>query len=35
MLNSGPTIEIGGNMAMASAPERIAVLPGKSRREIA
>ena len=35
MLNSGPTIEIGGNIAIASAPARISVLPGKSRRAIA
>ena len=35
MLYSGPTIEIGGNIAIASAIERISVLPGKSRRAIA
>ena len=35
MSNSGPTIEIGGNMTMASAMVRSARLPGKSRRAIA
>ena len=32
MLNSEPTIEIGGNIATASAPDRITVLPAKSSR---
>ena len=35
MSNSEPTIEIGGNIATASAPERISVLPVKSSREVA
>ena len=35
MLNSGPTIEIGGNIAIASAAVRISALPGKSSRAIA
>ena len=35
MSNSEPTIEIGGNMATASAPERISALPVKSSREVA
>ncbi len=30
--NSEPTIEIGGNMATASAPDRITALPEKSSR---
>jgi hypothetical protein len=30
--NSEPTIEIGGNIAIASAPERISALPPKSSR---
>ena len=34
-LNSGPTIEIGGNIAIASALQRIRLLPGNSRRAIA
>ena len=33
--NSEPTIEIGGNIATASAPDRIRVLPVKLRREVA
>ena len=32
MSNSEPTIEIGGNMATASAPDRITALPAKSSR---
>jgi hypothetical protein len=32
MSNSEPTIEIGGNIATASAPERITALPAKSSR---
>ena len=35
MSNSGPTTEIGGNIAIASAPARMRVLPGKSSRAIA
>ena len=36
MLNSGPTIEIGGNIAIASAPaEDERSCPGSSRRAIA
>ena len=35
MSNSGPTVEIGGNIAIASAPPRISSLPGNSRRAIA
>ena len=35
MLNSGPMIDTGGNMAIASAPESTSVLPGKSSRTIA
>ncbi|MEZ5137345.1 MAG: hypothetical protein R2711_00715 [Acidimicrobiales bacterium] len=35
MLNSGPMMATGGNMAMASAPDMISVLPGKSSRTIA
>jgi hypothetical protein len=35
MSNSEPTIEIGGNMATARAPERISVLPAKSSRDVA
>ena len=35
MLNSGPMIDTGGNMAMASAPDSTSVLPGKSSRTIA
>ncbi len=35
MSNSEPTTEIGGNIATASAPERITALPLKSRREVA
>lgn len=35
MSNSGPTTEIGGNIAIASAPARIMNLPGKSSRAIA
>src|SRR3954447_18269709 len=34
-LNRPPTIEIAGNIDTASAPARISVLPGKSRRVIA
>ena len=34
-LNRPPTIEIAGNIETASAPARISVLPGKSRRVIA
>ena len=33
--NSEPTIEIGGNIAIASAPERISALPVNSSRVIA
>src|SRR5690242_19921105 len=32
---SPPTTEIAGNIEIASAPARIAPLPGKSRREMA
>jgi hypothetical protein len=32
MSNSEPTIEIGGNIATASAPDRITALPAKSSR---
>ena len=35
MSNSGPTTEIGGNIAIASAPPRMIPLPGKSSRAIA
>ena len=35
MSNSGPTVEIAGNIAIASAPPSTAVLPGKSSRAIA
>ena len=35
MSKSGPTVEIGGNMAIASAPARTSALPGKSRRAMA
>ncbi len=35
MSKSEPTIEMGGNMATASAPDRITVLPLKSSREVA
>src|SRR4051794_29263378 len=35
MLNSGPMIATGGNMAMASAPAMISALPGKSSRTMA
>ncbi len=35
MLNRGPTMEMGGNMATARAPDRINRLPGNSRREMA
>ena len=35
MSYSGPTIETGGNMAIASDAARISRLPGKSRRAIA
>ena len=35
MLNRGPMIATGGNMAMASAPDSTSALPGKSRRTIA
>jgi hypothetical protein len=35
MSNSGPTIEIAGNMAIASAAVRIARLPGNSSRAMA
>ena len=35
MSNSGPTVEIAGNIAIASAPARISALPGKSSRAIA
>ena len=35
MSNSGPTSEIVGNMAMASATDRMTFLPGKSRRAMA
>ena len=35
MSNSGPTVEIGGNIAIASAPARINRLPGNSSRAIA
>ena len=34
-LKRPPTIEIAGNIETASAPARIAVLPGKSSRVIA
>ena len=32
MSNSEPAIEIGGNMATASAPDRMIALPAKSSR---
>ena len=35
MLNSEPTIEIAGNMATASEPERMTALPAKSSRDSA
>ena len=35
MLNSGPMIDTGGNMAMASAPDSTSALPGKSSRTMA
>ncbi len=35
MSKSGPTVEIGGNMAIASAPARTSALPGKLSRAIA
>ena len=34
-LNRPPTIEIAGNIEIASAPARISVLPGNSSRVIA
>ena len=35
MSNSGPTSETVGNMAMASAIDRISFLPGNSSRAMA
>ena len=35
MLNSGPMMATGGNMAMARAPDSTTVLPGKSSRTMA
>ena len=35
MSKSGPTVEIGGNIAIARAPARISRLPGNSSRAIA
>ncbi len=35
MSKSEPTIEIGGNIATANAPDRISALPVKFRREVA
>ena len=32
VLKSDPTIEIGGNIAMASEPDRISALPAKFSR---
>ncbi len=35
MLNSGPMMLTGGNMAIARAPDSSSLLPGKSSRAMA